>query len=126
MSDERRKHPRFAMRAEAEVAFKSWDTFRLIYTVNISRGGMALELSREPKQGETITVRLRVPTGAPISLDAVVRHATRMKTKAGEPSRFHAGVEFTNLDAAQRAAIEKTIAVNCLQPLQGINLPEKG
>ncbi len=125
MSDERRKHERFPMRAEAEISFRSWDTFRLIYTVNISRGGMAVELSREPKAGDTITVKLKVPTGAPIVLSAVVRHCTKMKTPEGAPLRYHVGVEFNNLDAQQRGAIEKTLATVCMNPMQGIKLTDK-
>ena len=103
MSDERRKDPRTAMRVEAEVKFTSWHVYSLIYTINISKGGINLELSEEPEAGSTLTVKLTPPDGSPVWVEATVRHAT----KVGK--RWSVGVEFQNLDAAKRQVIEKAI-----------------
>ena len=48
MADERRKDPRVPAHMEAKVKFTSWHVYSLIYTINISKGGMNLELAEEP------------------------------------------------------------------------------
>ncbi|HEX8953727.1 MAG TPA: PilZ domain-containing protein, partial [Polyangia bacterium] len=78
MSDERRKEPRVAARIEAEVKFTSWHVYSLIYTINISKGGMTLELPDEPKPGATLIVKLAPPEGAPVLIAATVKHTTRV------------------------------------------------
>lgn len=105
------------MRTEAEVRFSSWEIFRLIYTINISQGGMNLEvLGDEPKIGTTLTVRLTLPSGPGIELAATVKHvAVTTSTRPQPPNappppkKCQVGVQFNNLDAAKKAAIEQTI-----------------
>jgi PilZ domain-containing protein len=111
MADERRKHPRTDMRVEAEVRFTSWTVYALIYTINISKGGMNLELSEEPQPDAKLTIRLTQPDGMPLLLDAVVRHVA-----AGKKG-WSVGVEFESLDDATRVAIEKKIRAHGV-PLQ--------
>ena len=103
MGDERRKDPRFPMRVEAEVKFTSWHVYSLIYTINISKGGLNLEMPEEPQIGSKLAVKIRPPDGDLIILDAVVRHAT----KSG--SRYSVGVQFESLDAKKRESIERAI-----------------
>ncbi len=103
MADERRTEPRVPMRIEAEVRFTSWHVFSLIYTINISKGGMNLELADEPAQGALLTINLNPPEGPPVLLEAIVKHAT----KTGKV--WSAGVQFQNLDAEKRQVIEKAI-----------------
>ena len=120
MNDERRASPRKEMRAQIHVQFASWSMFSLIYTINISRGGMRLEAMEATPVGSTLTVQLQPPTGAPILLQAVVRHSAEMPRRAAPPSaaapnatpvapKFELGVEFQNLDAERRKAIEDTL-----------------
>ncbi len=103
MADERRKDPRIPMRLEAEVRFTSWHVYSLIYTINISKGGMNLDLPEEPQKGSTLTIKLTPPDGSPVWVEATVRHASKVGKK------WSVGVEFQNLDAARRQVIEKTI-----------------
>ena len=103
MADERRKDPRVPARMEAEVKFTSWHVFSLIYTINISKGGMNLELAEEPQPGATLTVKLTLPEGAPVFIDATVKHST----KVGKT--WSTGVQFQALDDAKRQTIEKAI-----------------
>lgn len=103
MTDERRKDPRIPMRVEAEVKFTSWHVYSLIYTINISKGGMNLELAEEPKPGATLTIKLTPPEGAPVLLEATVRHTTK------SAKSWSTGIQFINLDAEKRQAIEKAI-----------------
>jgi hypothetical protein len=91
------------MRIEAEVKFTSWHVFSLIYTINISKGGMNLELTDEPQPGATLTVKLTLPEGPPVLIEATVKHAT----KVGKS--WSTGVQFQALDDARRQAIEKAI-----------------
>ena len=91
------------MRIEAEVKFTSWHVFSLIYTINISKGGMNLELAEEPQPGAALTIKLTLPEGAPVFIEATVKHST----KVGKS--WSTGVQFKALDDARRQAIEKAI-----------------
>jgi hypothetical protein len=103
MADDRRKEPRIPLRMEAEVKFTSWHVFSLIYTINISKGGMNLELADEPTPGTTLTIKLTLPDGPPVMIDATVKHTA----KVGKS--WSTGVEFKGLDETKRQAIEKAI-----------------
>ena len=103
MTDERRKDPRIPLRVEAEVKVTSWHVYSLIYTINISKGGMNLDVPDEPAKGSTLTVKLTPPDGSPVWVEATVRHAT----KSGKG--WSVGVEFQNLDDGKRQVIEKAI-----------------
>jgi len=100
------------MRVEAEVKFTSWHVYSLIYTINISKGGLNLEMPEEPKTGSKLTVRINPPEGEPIMIDAVVRHAT----KSG--SRWSVGVQFESLDIKKREGIERAIRSHGVIPGQ--------
>ena len=91
------------MRIEAEVKFTSWHVYSLIYTINISKGGMNLELVDEPKPGATLTVKLTPPEGAAVLIEATVKHTTKIGRT------WSTGIQFTGLDEAKRVAIEKAI-----------------
>ena len=91
------------MRIEAEVKFTSWHVFSLIYTINISKGGMNLELAEEPQPGAALTVKIALPEGAPVVIEATVKHTT----KVGKT--WSTGIQFTGLDDAKRQAIELAI-----------------
>ena len=103
MSDERRKFPRVPLRIETEVKFPSWQVYSLIYTINISKGGMNLELPHEPTVGSALTIRLSAPDGVTVRVEATVRHTT----KSGKS--WSTGVAFTNLDDDKLQLIERAI-----------------
>jgi hypothetical protein len=103
MADERRKDPRVTARMEAEVKFTSWHVYSLIYTINISKGGMNIELVDEPQPGTIVSIKLTPPEGAPVMLEATVKHSS----KVGKS--WSTGVQFQNLDDSKRQAIEKAI-----------------
>lgn len=109
---ERRRFPRHAIRGEAEVRFTSWTLFKLLFTVNISKGGMAIEMHEEPPLGTRLVIRIVTPTGDRIPLEAVVRHVTTLSSPINSEvfvSRFQVGVEFVNLGQAKRDQIEALI-----------------
>ena len=104
MADERRQHPRIPVRLQTEVRFTSWHVYSLIYTIDISKGGMSLELPTQPEVGAKLTVRLMQPDGTSVALEAVVRHASQ-----GKGGRWSAGVQFTSLGDREKQAIERAI-----------------
>jgi hypothetical protein len=118
--DDRRQQPRVPLRSEAEVRFSSWEVFRLIYTINISQGGMNLEvMGEEPKIGSRLTVKLTLPSGPPIDLEATVRHVTVTTSTRSlppnappPPKKCQVGVQFQDLDPNKKALIEQTIRAN--------------
>jgi hypothetical protein len=120
--DDRRKDPRIPVRMEAEVRFSSWAVFQLIFTVNISQGGMNLEVQgEEPKVGSPLTVKLSPPVGKPIELEATVRHVVEVTSKKPPPPgapapvrKFQIGVQFKPLDPANKSAIENTIKTHMM------------
>jgi hypothetical protein len=109
LSGQRRRDRRFPFRTEAEVRFSSWSAFRLLYTVNISRGGMTVGLSEAVEVGATLDVRLVLPGDRSFLLKAVVRHCGRAP---GSDDDYRAGVQFIDLDEPQRAEIEHVLAVH--------------
>ena len=113
------------MRAEAEVRFTSWAVFQLIWTVNVSQGGMQLEVKGdEPKQGSKLIIRLQPPAGPPIELEATVRHAALVGKPDAPEKRWQIGVQFTTLDPARKAAIEQMIRMHG-GPLPPVTLRKK-
>ena len=111
MAEGKRQHPRFALQIQAEVRFTNWTVFTLLYTVNISKGGMNLQLGESPAIGSRLQVRLVLPDGWPTTIDAIVRHVTPMEAVAGQTSHalYQVGVQFENLDDERKALIEQTI-----------------
>jgi c-di-GMP-binding flagellar brake protein YcgR len=107
---ERRKFPRLALRVQAEVSFPSWSTLKFFYSMNISKGGMMLELRDQVPIGASLGLTLRVLNEEPIRIEAVVRHVSPI----GE--RFRVGVHFTTLDEAARKSIEDLIDAHLSKP----------
>lgn len=113
------------MRAEAEVRFTSWAVFQLIWTVNVSQGGMQLEVKgEEPKQGSKLFIKLQPPAGPVIELEATVRHAADVTKKDAPEKRWQVGVQFIALDPARKAAIEQMIRTQG-GPLPPVTLRKK-
>lgn len=111
MSGEKRKEPRTAVRFAAEVRFSSWALFQLIYSVNVSRGGMSVELADAPAVGTPLTVRLNLPNGQQVSLESVVRHVTPLgKQAGGKPqARYQVGVEFSDTQEKKLEQIDELV-----------------
>lgn len=103
MTDERRKDPRLPVRLEAEVRFTSWLVYSLLYAVNISKGGMNLEMTDEPQLGDVLEIKLTQPDGTALRFNAVVKHVTP------NGGHFSVGVQFDSLDADTREGIERKL-----------------
>lgn len=117
MTDERRKDPRLPVRLEAEVKFTSWLVYSLLYAVNISKGGMNLEMSNEPQLGEILEIKLTQPDGSALRFNGVVKHVTP------EGAHFSVGVQFEGLDAETREGVERKLrAHGAAIPSSGVTL----
>jgi hypothetical protein len=103
MADERRVHERIPLRQATEVRFTSWQMYSLIYSINISQGGMSLELPAAQKPGDRLHVRITPPKGTPVEVEAEVRHCT------AHGKQFTVGVQFLDLDDAKKQGIEQSI-----------------
>jgi hypothetical protein len=114
VSEEKRREPRLPVRVEAEVRFSSWDVFKLLWTVNISHGGMNLEVvGDQPEVGSNLIVRIYPPAGDSIDLAGIVKHvssATKRAVDDKSKQKFQVGVQFVNLDEDRKQAVEKTLA----------------
>ncbi|MEO7096271.1 MAG: PilZ domain-containing protein [Polyangiales bacterium] len=100
-----RKDRRIPLTSGAEVKFSSWAAFYEVYTANISRGGMMLQMSKTPSVGERIQVKLQLPKGDEIVLDAEVKFVRPNPM----PEPAWVGVQFVDLDAEKLAQIEQLI-----------------
>jgi uncharacterized protein (TIGR02266 family) len=100
-----RKDPRVPLAGGAEVKFSSWAAFYEVYSANISRGGMMLQMSKTPDVGDKIQVKLQLPMGDAIVLDAVVKFVRPNPP----PEHAWVGVQFTDLDEESLAKIEQLI-----------------
>ena len=98
-----RKDRRVPLSGGAEVKFSSWAAFYGAYTANISRGGMMLQMEKTPPVGERIQVKLQLPMGDAIVLDAEVKFV-RPNPK---PEPAWVGVQFIDLDDEACAKIEQ-------------------
>src|SRR5262249_29780006 len=97
----------------------------LIWTVNISQGGMQLDLhGDEPKPGSPLTVKLTPPAGLPIELEAQVRHVTEVSKPGAPEKRWQVGVQFVNLDEARNHGIELLLKAHG-GPLPPVTLRKK-
>ena len=96
---EKREHTRVPVRMPANVCFSSWQVFRLMYTMNISRGGLLFQMDKEPPKDLAIDLTLDLPNGSKVLLPARVRHATQSGAK------FQVGVEFVAADDEQQRVL---------------------
>lgn len=92
----RRSSPRVAL--NAQVSYRVGNTISTALSLNISTGGLALRTTNPLEIGSTVKVRFRLPKlGHDIDTHAKVAWAN---------PRLGMGLEFTDIDAGDRAAIE--------------------
>src|SRR5262245_45252428 len=77
---------------------------KVLWTANLSKGGMAIETPHEIKPDTRVKVALILP-GKEVVLDAQVKHCTPNKSGKG----FFVGVQFDELREAERIVIEQII-----------------
>ena len=113
MPAERRQDPRVPFRVQTEVRFTSWETFKFVYMMNLSRGGLLLSLPSRPTVGDTVAVKLVLPNGETLDLEGKVKHAkemTALEVSGSSPKSFRVGIGFESLSPEKRSQIERMIA----------------
>jgi hypothetical protein len=81
---------------------------KVLWTANLSKGGMAIETEHQIPPDTKVTVALTVP-GQTVELPATVKHSTPRKAAKGVKGGYFVGVQFGELSAESRAAIEGVI-----------------
>ncbi len=72
---ERRSEPRVSFRAKVAIRFEGRAPIET-YSINLSLGGMSVELLEAPKVGTKLTVGLELSDGMPVTIQGNARHAT--------------------------------------------------
>jgi hypothetical protein len=104
--NERRREPRVSFRSKISVRFGDEPAIST-YPINLSVGGIGIELTSGRPAGTPVAVQLDLSDGVRLDLVGVVRHATQVSSQAiGFPgtSRNMIGIQFSNVtpDVAQR------------------------
>src|SRR5205823_684229 len=100
--DPRRQSPRFDQMLPVGVRLSTWEKFEILYTGNISRGGIFIRCARPAEVGSPVSVRLGLPDGRVIELAGEVAHSRSPEEAARTGRRAGMGVRFTSWTHAQR------------------------
>ena len=111
---ERRRHPRLpAKDLRCEVRFPSWEVYRLVYAVNISKGGIRFAHSRELEVGEVVQISLRLPDSSVATIKGEVRNVEDTgpgdNTRPAEVGRYQIGAQFRDDDANSAAGLAEVL-----------------
>jgi len=96
------RHP-LAMPVRVKIA--PWDEFAVLDTGNISRGGLFIRMSDPPPVGTPARVRLGLPNGELLELDAEVVHVVAPERAATVGMRAGVGIRFVNWTADERTMV---------------------
>jgi len=78
----------------------------VLYTRNISRGGLFLKMSDPAAPGTQLRVDVQTPDGREVQLEGQVTHAVSPETAAAQGRRAGVGVRFLQLTDEQRTAVQ--------------------
>jgi hypothetical protein len=106
---DRRQSPRFTTAAKVRVQLRAGDSFRLSCPVNASPGGMLIMLPDRLKTGRLLHLKLELPTGERLDVDAEVRHVRR--DDEGRNPNFHTGIAFVGLSEFAERLLERHFAL---------------
>jgi uncharacterized protein (TIGR02266 family) len=105
--DARRESPRYEQVLPVGVRVSTWEKFEILYTGNISRGGVFIRSARPAPVGSAVSVRLGLPDGQVIELDGEVAHCRSPEDAARTGRRPGVGVRFTSWTPGQREELAK-------------------
>lgn len=99
-----RQDPRFITKEEILLKVSSRNELRPVWMSDMSKGGLFVQTADPPELRSTVSVRISTPEGA-LDLSAEVVHV--VEPNAHFPGGV--GLQFTNLDADKRGAIERYV-----------------
>jgi Tfp pilus assembly protein PilZ len=100
--EERRQTERVATRSLVEVKIPDWEALRSVYAVNLSLGGIRLQLGSRAPLGAALDIILTLPNGSRLHLAGKVAHL-------GPEGSGDVGVRFDDLPDKTKEEIEHYI-----------------
>ncbi len=94
------------MSLRVRVRLESWDQFEVLYTRNISRGGLFLKMSDPVAPGTQLSVDVQTPDGREVHLHGQVMHTVSPETAASQGRRAGVGVRFLPMTDDQRKVVQ--------------------
>jgi hypothetical protein len=103
--DTTRRHPRYGVALRVQIRPDTWDHTEVVYSSDISLGGLFLRMSDPLPVGALLTVTFFLRAPDPLSLRAEVRHALPPDAARVLGRRAGVGVKFVDPTPAQRARL---------------------
>ena len=103
------RYTRFVSRDRVVVSFPGREQLRILWTSDISKGGMFIESDDPPEHGASLEISLETP-GGNLMLEAEVVHVIDPARARQIGRSAGVGVEFKNLDRARREALRQYVA----------------
>jgi uncharacterized protein (TIGR02266 family) len=100
-----REHPR--MPYGVQVEFRTSSSFLIMYSVNLSRGGLFLETDQDIPEGSPIALSLAVPGAGAIDVAGVVMWRRALDSPDGPPGL---GIEFADIAPQLGAVIDQLVS----------------
>jgi len=109
MSDAVRQNKRYTARQGLQIRCETWAEFATLYASDVSQGGMFLVTDEPLPILSRIELRLQLPEGHEIVLDARVVHVIDAQQAAAEGKHAGVGVEFVELDEVRKREIHQLV-----------------
>lgn len=109
MSDAVRQNKRYPARPGLAIRCDSWAEFATLYASDVSQGGMFLVTDDPPPILSRVELRMQLPEGHEIVLDARVVHVIDQDQAAAEGKHAGVGVEFVELDEVRKREIHRLV-----------------
>jgi len=104
-SADNRVHKRANSSLPVRLRIPTWERFEMLYTRDISRGGMFLKSTKSLPAGTKLTLHLMIPSGETVELPAEVAHFR--KAQVGRAAGM--GLRFGKLDDNTRKQLDALI-----------------
>jgi uncharacterized protein (TIGR02266 family) len=105
-----RENARHRFSMPVAVKAEGWGEFAICYTSDVSRGGLFVRTATPPPVGAQLRVRVGLPDGRVIELDAEVAHVVAPE-RVPPGRRAGAGVRFVRRTAEERSALAAMVAM---------------
>jgi uncharacterized protein (TIGR02266 family) len=106
-----RENTRYPVELQVKVSCPGWEDYLDLYTTNLSRGGLFIASAMSAPMGTEMTVELVLPNGNTIKFHAEVMHLVDEKEATETNRPMGMGVQFLDLDAETRKALEAMVTV---------------
>lgn len=101
----RRQSPRFAQVLPLGVRVPTWEKFQVLYTSNISRGGVFVRSLSPAPVGTSVVMRFGLPDGRILEIEGEVVHVRPAEDAARRGRKSGMGIRFVALTDEQRSVL---------------------